>query len=201
MIDYACFGIAALSGFIGWKRGLIKESFGIISIIGAVLITFFGWPYITRIAYPFINSLPIARLSSIGGLFVISLTILSAITHKLSDFIKETPFILIDRFGGLIYGIIRSILIGSSIIFGYSKYFGEFPNTPTCKWLSNLSNKATQVIVDLSQSRQFKSHLQNYKEIIEEQIPALKKPMDDYMEDYIAPSINIDEAFEDSSDN
>lgn len=111
--DAVLLGILALSAFFGFMRGFVKETLSIAGWIGAGFVTLYLFPVLAPFTREYIQILLIADIITGVAIFVLSLVILSYVTHAISDRVKASAMGALDRSLGVIFGIARSfVLIG-----------------------------------------------------------------------------------------
>ncbi len=111
--DAALLIILALSAFFGFMRGFVKETLSIVGWVGAAFITLYLFPVLSPFTREYIKILLIADIVTGVAIFVLSLVILSYITHAVSDRVKASNMGALDRSLGIIFGIVRAfVLVG-----------------------------------------------------------------------------------------
>lgn len=111
-IDITCLIIIALFTFLGIWAGLFKSVFKLIAWLIAALGAYFGYD----IAGAFISSnfdlsqTSIRMICVIGG-FLIPLFSIYALIFILDRWIKKTPLNGINRLGGALFGLAKSLII------------------------------------------------------------------------------------------
>ena len=112
LTDIAIISVIVLSGIFAFVRGLVKEILAILSWIGAALATFYGFQQASLYARKFITTTYIADIAAGAALFLVTLLILSLISHFISDRIRGGSLGIIDRSLGFVFGVAR----GSAVI-------------------------------------------------------------------------------------
>ena len=128
VIDYILLFITALFLFFSIWKGFIQSILGLMTWIGSILITLFFYEELSNYLTNKINQFTffeniglsniIATIISIPIIFIISLIILRKIRKLItSDLDKATLGILLDKFFGIIYGILFSYFVFSITLF------------------------------------------------------------------------------------
>ena len=146
--DYIIIIISTLVILYTFWKGFISSLLGLLTWVGSIIITIYSYPSLIM----FINdqlirikifsdyeqiSYGISMIISIPIIFLISLFILRKIRKTLSsDLDKQILGMIFDKFFGLVYGLVFSYLIFSTLLYGFDHfgYFTEFNN-----WLLNNS--------------------------------------------------------------
>ena len=109
--DIAVAGVIILSGVFAFARGFVKELLSIASWLGATFAALYGLPYLRPVAQRFLPSGPIADAVAAIVIFVVALLVLSILTSSLARRVKASSLSAIDRTFGLIFGLLRGVLL------------------------------------------------------------------------------------------
>lgn len=127
--------ILIVSFFIGYSRGFIKES---LALSGWILSGWISINYYALLAIhirKLINHQIIADAISFGALFLSIVILTTIITHIISSNIKNSLLSPLDKLLGIIFSIIRSLLIISIISIGLQQTIWEEKSIP--EWIKN----------------------------------------------------------------
>lgn len=110
-IDYAIIALIIISAIIGLFRGLVKEAFS----LGLWILAIWIGLNFSREFSGFLNSaisLPSARMAAaFAVLFFLTLIVGGLISYLLSALIEKTGLTGSDRFAGMIFGLVRGIVV------------------------------------------------------------------------------------------
>lgn len=109
--DAILLGVLALSAFFGFMRGFVKETLSIVGWVGAAFITLYLFPVLSPFTREYIQILLIADIVTGVAIFVLSLVILSYISHAISDRVKASSMGALDRSLGVVFGIARAFVV------------------------------------------------------------------------------------------
>ncbi|MEE8517112.1 MAG: CvpA family protein [Alphaproteobacteria bacterium] len=132
LTDIVIVSVIVLSGIFAFARGLVKEILAILSWVGAALATFYGFQQASLYARKFITTTYIADITAGAVLFVVTLLILSLISHFISDRIRGGSLGTIDRSLGFVFGVARG---GAVIIAAYLALTWAMPPKDQPEWL------------------------------------------------------------------
>jgi membrane protein required for colicin V production len=105
--------ILLISAIFGFIRGFVKETLSVAGWVGAVFLSLYLFPIAQPIAREFILNLLIADILTGAVIFILSLVILSYISHAISEKVKASSLGALDRSLGIFFGIARgAILLG-----------------------------------------------------------------------------------------
>jgi len=105
--------VILLSTFLAMVRGFSRELLSLASWGGAALASFFAYPHVLPFVENYLSNKIVALAVTLIGLFFVFLLVLSVITMKIADIIIDSRIGAIDRTFGLIFGIVRGVLIGA----------------------------------------------------------------------------------------
>ncbi|MEZ0170508.1 CvpA family protein [Microvirga sp. TS319] len=111
VLDLVVIGIVLISALLAAVRGFTREVLAIVAWVVAAAAAWYLHPTALPIAQQYISSHTVALVAAIGGIFVITLIIVSIITVQISDMILDSRIGAIDRTLGLVFGAARGFLI------------------------------------------------------------------------------------------
>lgn len=132
LTDIVIVSVIVLSGIFAFARGLVKEILAILSWIGAIAVTFYGFQPASLYARKIITTTYIADIAAGAALFVVTLLILSLVSHFISDRIRGSRLGYIDRSLGFVFGVARG---GAVIIAAYLALTWAMPPKDQPEWL------------------------------------------------------------------
>jgi membrane protein required for colicin V production len=111
VLDLVVIGIVLISALLAAVRGFTREVLAIVAWVVAAAAAWYLHPTALPIAQQYISSNTVALVATIGGIFVITLIIVSIITVQISDLILDSRIGALDRTLGLFFGAARGFLI------------------------------------------------------------------------------------------
>jgi membrane protein required for colicin V production len=103
--------ILLISAAFGFMRGFVKEVLSISGWVGASFLALHLFPILKPYVRAYIDNLLISDILTGAGIFILSLVILSFITHAISEKVKASALGALDRSLGIFFGIGRAIVI------------------------------------------------------------------------------------------
>ena len=131
--DIAVAVIVVLCGIIALRLGLVRVVLGLAGWVGAGLATIYGYSYAQPYAREFIGNELIADISAGAGIFVVTMIILTVISHAIAGGVRDSPFGMLDRTFGFLVGLaIGCVIVSGGYIFS-QQVFGMDDNGPFYK--------------------------------------------------------------------
>ena len=135
MLDIILFLGIFISLIIGYIRGFVKEALSIINWLLSAWLAFKYYSDLKTITLSFIETNIIADAISFGILFLFSIIILTILSNLFSKNIKNSLLAPLDRIMGMIFGIIRAILL--IIVLFIASNQTLWVNNTLPKWIYN----------------------------------------------------------------
>ncbi len=111
VLDLVVIGIVLISALLAAVRGFTREVLAIVAWVVAAAAAWYLYPTALPIAQQYISSNTVALVAAIGGIFIVTLIIVSIITVQISDLILDSRIGALDRTLGLVFGAARGFLI------------------------------------------------------------------------------------------
>ena len=111
ILDLAVIGVVIISALLAAVRGFTREVLAIVAWVTAAAGAGFLHPLILPKIKEHIANPTVALVAAIGGIFIITLLIVSILTVKFSDFILDSRIGALDRTLGFVFGAARGLLI------------------------------------------------------------------------------------------
>jgi membrane protein required for colicin V production len=111
VLDLVVLGVVVVSALLAAVRGFTRETLSITAWAVAVAAAWYLHPMALPFAKQYIANNTVALVATIGGIFVLTLIVVSIITVKISDLILDSRIGALDRTLGLVFGAARGFLI------------------------------------------------------------------------------------------
>jgi membrane protein required for colicin V production len=111
ILDLVVIGVVLISALLAAVRGVTREVLAIVAWVAAAAAAWFLHPAVLPLAQQYINNATVALVAAIGGIFIVTLIIVSIITVKISDLILDSRIGALDRTLGFVFGAARGFLI------------------------------------------------------------------------------------------
>lgn len=109
--DLAVIGVIVLSGVFAYSRGFVREALSIASWLLAGAAAYYAFPYASPFFARFLPRGTIADVAAASAVFIVALAIAHLIAKALAGHVKRSPLSSIDRALGLIFGVLRGLVL------------------------------------------------------------------------------------------
>ena len=110
-LDLLLLGVMLISGLLAMIRGFMREVLSIAAWAAAAVATVLLYGRLLPIAKQNINSDIVANVAVVGGVFIITLLVVSIFTIRISDMILDSRIGALDRTLGFLFGLARGLII------------------------------------------------------------------------------------------
>ena len=110
-LDILLLGVMLVSGLLAMIRGFMREILSITAWGAAAVTTLLLYPKLLPVAKANISSDLVATGAVIGGVFLLTLLVVSIITVRISDMILDSRIGALDRTLGFLFGLGRGLII------------------------------------------------------------------------------------------
>ncbi len=128
--DMIVIGVILLSGIFAFARGFVHEVLAILGWFGAIVITIYAFPYLRHLPRPYLPSELISDIVTGTAIFIVSVTVLTYISHSLAERVRDSAVSALDRSLGFIFGLVRGAVIVSAVwvVMAWVISAGEMPS-------------------------------------------------------------------------
>lgn len=109
--DIAVIAVVLLSGLIAMSLGVVRVVLGLGGWVGAGLVALYGFAHVRPIARDWIESPLFADAAAGAALFIVSLIVLTAISHIIGRRVNESAFGALNRSLGLVVGLGMGVVV------------------------------------------------------------------------------------------
>lgn len=123
--DIVIVAVLVVSGILAYFRGLVRETLTMAGWIGAALATLYGFPYMRPIVGGFISSGLITDLVAAATIFIVTLVLLTILTHIICERVKGSALGHLDSALGFVFGVLRGAVLVSLLYIGATIFWDE----------------------------------------------------------------------------
>jgi membrane protein required for colicin V production len=111
LLDVALIVVMLVSGLLAMVRGFMREILSIIAWILAAVATLYAYSKLLPLAKQYFNNDIVAAVVVIGGVFLLTLLVVSIVTVRISDMVLDSRVGALDRTLGFLFGLARGLII------------------------------------------------------------------------------------------
>ena len=111
LLDIILLVVMLISGLLAMIRGFMREVLSIAAWIIAALATLYAYPRVLPMAKQYFSNDIVASGVAVGGVFLLTLLIVSVITVRISDLVLDSRIGALDRTLGFLFGLGRGLII------------------------------------------------------------------------------------------
>jgi len=138
LLDVLLLIVMLISGLLAMIRGFMREILSIGAWIVAALVTLYGYSRALPIAQGYFSSNTVATAVTIGGIFLLTLLIVSVMTVRVSDMILDSRVGALDRTLGFLFGLGRGLII---VVVAFLFFAWLVPDRSQPEWVRDAKSK------------------------------------------------------------
>jgi len=138
LLDIILLLVMLISGLLAMIRGFMREVLSIAAWIIAALTTLYSYPRVLPMAKQYFSNDILANGLTIGGIFLLTLLIVSVITVRISDLVLDSRIGALDRTLGFLFGLGRGLVI---VVVAFLFFAWLVPPRTQPSWVANAKSK------------------------------------------------------------
>jgi membrane protein required for colicin V production len=138
LLDILLLVVMLISGMLAMIRGFLREVLSIVSWVAAALTTLYAYPRVLPIAKQYLTSDLLAAGVAAGGVFVVTLLLVSIITVRISDMVLDSRVGALDRSLGFLFGLGRGLII---VVVAFLFFSWLVPQKSEPDWVANAKSR------------------------------------------------------------
>jgi membrane protein required for colicin V production len=138
LLDIFLLVVMLISGLLAMIRGFMREILSIGAWGIAALATLYSYSRVLPMAKQYFNSDMVATGVSVGGIFLLTLLIVSIITVRISDMILDSRVGALDRTLGFLFGLGRGLII---VVVAFLFFSWLVPERSQPEWVRSAKSK------------------------------------------------------------
>ena len=111
IVDIIIVAVIIISGIFAFVRGFVQETLSVVGWIGAAAATVYSFNVINPIVLGYVENEPLAIGITVVGTFVITLVVLSLISHGIAVRVRASSVGALDRSLGFLFGLARGVVV------------------------------------------------------------------------------------------
>jgi membrane protein required for colicin V production len=138
LLDILLLVVMLISGLLAMIRGFMREILSIGAWGVAAVVTLYSYSKVLPIAKGYVSSDMVAAGISVGGVFLLTLLIVSIITVRISDMILDSRVGALDRTLGFLFGLGRGLII---VVVAFLFFAWLVPDRSQPEWVRGAKSK------------------------------------------------------------
>jgi len=111
LLDIVLIVVMLISALLAMVRGFMREVLSIIAWVLAAGATLYSYAKLLPFAKQYFNNDIVAAVAVVGGVFLITLLVVSVLTVRVSDMVLDSRVGALDRTLGFLFGLARGLVI------------------------------------------------------------------------------------------
>src|SRR3974390_228306 len=138
LLDVLLLAVMLVSGLLAMIRGFMREVLSIAAWGIAALVTVWAFPKVVPLVQGYVNNDSVAKGVAIGGVFLLTLLIVSLMTARISDMVLDSRVGALDRTMGFLFGLGRGLLI---LVLAFLFFAWLVPDRSQPEWVRGAKSK------------------------------------------------------------
>ena len=138
LLDIVLIAVMLVSGFLAMVRGFMREVLSIIAWILAAVATLYSYSKLLPYARQYFNSDVVAAVAVIGGVFLLTLVVVSILTVRISDMVLDSRVGALDRTLGFLFGLGRGLVI---VVVAFLFFTWLVPDRSQPEWVKSAKSR------------------------------------------------------------
>jgi len=138
LLDIILLVVMLISGLLAMIRGFMREILSIGAWGVAALATLYAYARVLPMAKQYFSSDMVAAGVTVGGIFLLTLLIVSIITVRISDMILDSRVGALDRTLGFLFGLGRGLVI---VVVAFLFFAWLVPERSQPEWVKGAKSK------------------------------------------------------------
>jgi membrane protein required for colicin V production len=138
LLDIVLIAVMLVSGFLAMVRGFIREVLSIIAWILAAVATLYSYSKLLPFARQYFNNDVVATVAVVGGVFLLTLIVVSILTVRISDMVLDSRVGALDRTLGFLFGLARGLVI---VVIAFLFFTWLVPDRSQPEWVKSAKSR------------------------------------------------------------
>jgi membrane protein required for colicin V production len=138
LLDIILIVIMLVSALLAMVRGFMREVLAITAWVLAAGATLYSYGKLLPLATSYFNSTVVATVAVVGGVFLVTLLVVSVLTIRISDMVLDSRVGALDRTLGFLFGLARGLVI---VVIAYMFFDWLVPDRSKPEWVLHAKSK------------------------------------------------------------
>src|ERR1700691_4601695 len=142
LLDIILLVVMLVSGLLAMVRGFMREVLSITAWVLAAAVTLYSYGKLLPYAKQYFNNDVVAAVAVVGGVFLITLLVVSVLTIRVSDMVLDSRVGALDRTLGFLFGLARGLLI---VVVAFEFFIWLVPDRSQPDWVKSAKSRVVLV--------------------------------------------------------
>jgi membrane protein required for colicin V production len=138
LLDIILIVVMLISGLLAMVRGFMREVLSITAWILAAAATLYSYGKLLPYAKVYFNNDIVAAGAVVGGVFLLTLLVVSVLTIKVSDMVLDSRVGALDRTLGFLFGLGRGLII---VVVAFQFFTWLVPDRSQPEWVKSAKSR------------------------------------------------------------
>jgi membrane protein required for colicin V production len=138
LLDVVLIVVMLISGLLAMVRGFMREVLSIVAWVLAAVATLYAYSKLLPLAKQYVNNDIVAAIAVIGGVFLLTLLIVSILTVRISDMVLDSRVGALDRTLGFLFGLARGLVI---VVVAFMFFNWLVPDRSQPEWVKSAKSR------------------------------------------------------------
>ena len=134
LLDIVLIVVMLISGLLAMVRGFMREVLSIAAWVLAAGATVYSYAKLLPYAKQYFNNDVVATVVVVGGVFLLTLLVVSIFTVRISDMVLDSRVGALDRTLGFLFGLARGLVI---VVVAFLFFNWLVPDRSQPEWVKN----------------------------------------------------------------
>jgi membrane protein required for colicin V production len=138
LLDILLIVVMLISGLLAMVRGFMREVLSIIAWVLAAGATLYAYAKLLPFAKQYFNNDIVAAVAVVGGVFLVTLLVVSVVTVRISDMVLDSRVGALDRTLGFLFGLGRGLVI---VVVAFLFFTWLVPDRSQPEWVRSAKSR------------------------------------------------------------
>jgi membrane protein required for colicin V production len=138
LLDIILIVVMLISGLLAMVRGFMREVLSIVAWVLAAGATLYAYSKLLPLAKQYFNNDIVAAVAVVGGVFLLTLLIVSIVTVRISDMVLDSRVGALDRTLGFLFGLARGLVI---VVVAFMFFSWLVPDRSQPEWVRSAKSR------------------------------------------------------------
>jgi membrane protein required for colicin V production len=138
LLDIILIVVMLISALLAMVRGFMREVLSITAWVLAAGATLYSYGKLLPFAKQYFNNDIVAAVAVVGGVFLLTLLVVSVLTVRVSDMVLDSRVGALDRTLGFLFGLGRGLII---VVIAYMFFDWLVPDRSKPEWVLHAKSK------------------------------------------------------------